>query len=111
MVWSLFLLVLKTYLIDPWHPEINCEHCAHPGMIWYCRVLVVMLGLLWFIESMVVIAMGACWMCAWRHRRVFRPAINLAFLLPALTVGIWGQGLTDGVGAGAERCFEIRTHS
>ena len=96
MVWSLFLLGMKTFLIDPWYPEINCEHCAHPGLIWYCRVLVVMLGLLWFIESMVVIAMGVSWICAWHHRRVFRPAINLAFLLPALTVGIWGQALPMG---------------
>jgi hypothetical protein len=62
-------------------------------MIWFCRVLVVLLGLIWFVESIVVAAMGVCWFGAWAHPRVYKPAINLGFLLPALTVGIWGQAL------------------
>ncbi len=91
--YSFFLIVLKAFYIDVYHPEINCESCQHPGLIWYCRVQVILLGLLWFVESGVVIAMGCCWSAASLHPRVNRPAINVAFLLPALAVGIWGQAL------------------
>ena len=92
-VWAAVLMIVKAWWIDPMFPEINCDNCAHPGLIWFCRVLVVLLGLIWFVESIVVIAMGACWFSAWAHPRVYKPAINLAFLLPALAVGIWGQAL------------------
>ena len=92
-LWSAFLIGVKAWYIDPFYPEINCDHCAHPGMIWFCRVLVVLLGLIWLVESLVVIAMGICWFGAWTHPRVYKPAINLGFLLPSLTVGIWGQAL------------------
>lgn len=92
-LWSAFLLVVKAWWIDPMYPANHCAHCAHPGMIWFCRVLVVLLGLIWFVESIVVAAMGVCWFGAWAHPRVYKPAINLGFLLPALTVGIWGQAL------------------
>ena len=92
-LWSAFLIAVKAWWIDPLFPETNCDHCAHPGMIWFCRVLIVLLGLIWLVESIVVIAMGVCWFGAWAHPRVYKPAINLGFLLPALTVGIWGQAL------------------
>lgn len=92
-LWSAILLVVKAWWIDPLYPETNCAHCAHPGMIWFCRVLVVLLGLIWFVESILVAAMGVCWFGAYAHPRVYKPAINLGFLLPALTVGIWGQAL------------------
>ncbi len=91
--YSFFLIVVKAFYIDVYHPEINCETCLHPGLIWYCRVQIILLGLLWFAESGVVIAMGCCWAAASMHPRVNRPAINVAFLLPALAVGIWGQAL------------------
>jgi hypothetical protein len=92
-VWSALLIVAKSWWIDPLYPANHCAHCAHPGMIWFCRVLVVLLGLIWFVESVVVAAMGVCWLGARTHRRVFKPAINLGFLIPALTIGIWGQAL------------------
>jgi len=69
------------------------EGAKFPGLIWYCRVLVVLLGLLWFAETLVVIAMAGCWAMAMFHPRANRSALNVAFLLPALTVGIWGQCL------------------
>ncbi len=92
-VWSSILIVAKAWVIDPICPELSCENCAHPGMIWFCRVLVILLGLIWFVESIVVAAMGVCWFGALAHPRVYKPAINLGFLLPALTVGIWGQAI------------------
>lgn len=92
-VWAVLLMIVKALWIDHAFPEINCLDCAHPGLVWFGRVFVVLLGLMWFAESAVVIAMGVCWFCAWAHRRTYRPAINLGFLLPALAVGIWGQAL------------------
>jgi len=91
--YSFFLIVAKAFYIDVYLPEVNCPSCQHPGLIWYCRVQVILLGLLWFAESGIVIAMGCCWAAASLHPRVNRPAINVAFMLPALAVGIWGQAL------------------
>jgi hypothetical protein len=91
--YSILLIGVKALLIDRFFPEINCPNCQHPGLIWYCRVQIILLGLLWFVESGIVIAMGVCWAIACLHARVFRPAIHVAFLLPALAVGIWGQAL------------------
>ena len=85
------LMAIRHLTID-WHMTVD-EYCgaAHPGLIWYCRVLVVLLGLLWFVETLVVIAMGFCWALAMLHPKANRAALNVAFLLPALVVGIWGQ--------------------
>ena len=91
--YSVMLVGIKVFYIDVYYPEVNCSTCSHPGLIWYCRVDVILLGLLWFVESGIVIAMGACWFVACFHPRVFKPAIHVAFLLPALAVGIWGQAL------------------
>ena len=92
-LYAFFLVAVKAFYIDVYYPEVNCASCQHPGLIWYCRVQIILLGLLWFVESGIVIAMGGCWAAASLHPRVNRPAINLAFLLPALAVGIWGQAL------------------
>lgn len=91
--YSMALIIVKACFIDRYYPEINCVSCQHPGLIWYCRVDIILLGLLWFVESGIVIAMAVCWAIACFHPRVFRPAIHVAFLLPALAVGIWGQML------------------
>ena len=85
------LMAIKHVTID-WHSTVaQYAGAVHPGLIWYCRVLVVLLGLLWFVETLVVIAMGGLWGAARFHPRANRAALNVAFLLPALTVGIWGQ--------------------
>lgn len=92
-MYSMLMIGMKAFYIDVYYPEMNCESCHHPGLIWYCRVQIILLGLLWFAESGIVIAMGGCWAAAYLHPRANRPAINVAFLLPALAVGIWGQAL------------------
>ena len=85
------LMAIKHVMID-WHSTVaQYAGAVHPGLIWYCRVLVVLLGLLWFVETMVVFAMAGCWLTAQFHPRANRAALHVAFLLPALTVGIWGQ--------------------
>lgn len=64
---------------------------VRPGLIWYCRVLVVLLGMLWLIEMAVLAAMAICWLWALRDPRNFRPALHVAVLLPAFAVGTWGH--------------------
>jgi hypothetical protein len=51
------------------------------------------LGLLWFIEIQVILAMAVCWCWSLKHPRAYRPALHVALLVPALAVGIWGQVL------------------
>jgi len=85
------LMAIKHMLVD-WHSTIvQYSGAVHPGLIWYCRVLFVLLGLLWFIETLVVLGMFGCWLGALFHPRADRRALHVAFLLPALAVGIWGQ--------------------
>ena len=85
------LMIIKHFTID-WHSTVaQYSEAVHPGLIWYCRVLVVLLGLLWFVETLVVIAMFLCWLVAQFHPQANRRALNVAFLIPALIVGIWGQ--------------------
>ena len=87
------LMFLKSFYIDPYHSELIHECPIHPGLLWYCRVLLVLLGLLWFIEIQVLIAMALCWFVSLTHPKAYRPALHVAFLLPALAVGLWGQAL------------------
>lgn len=87
------LMFLKSLWLDGLYPESAHECPIHPGLLWYCRVLLVLLGLLWFIEIQVMLAMACCWAWGLRHPRAHRPALHVAFLVPALAVGIWGQVL------------------
>lgn len=86
------LMLLKALMLDNLFPDAAADG-VRPGLIWYCRVLVLLLGSLWFTEIVVLIGIGACWMRAMIEGRAHRPALHLAFLLPALSVGIWGQVL------------------
>ena len=65
----------------------------HPGLLWYCRILLILLGMLWFIEILVMLAMGVCWAFAVRHKKTYKPALHVAVLLPALAIGIWAQAI------------------
>ena len=87
------LMMIKAVWLDVAFPNTAFEGEIRPGLIWYCRVLVVFLGMLWFTEILVVIGMGICWCGALMNPKVHRPALHIAFLLPALSVGIWGQML------------------
>lgn len=85
------LMFLKSLWLDYQYPVLADQCPVHPGLLWYCRVLLVLLGLLWFIEIQVMLAMAVCWGWGMIHPRVHRPALHVAFLVPALAVGIWGQ--------------------
>ena len=87
------LLLLRAYYLDIHFAHVFHECPDHPGLLWYCRTLLVLLGMLWFIEIQVIVAMAICWFVALGHPRSYRPALHVAFLLPALAVGIWGQAL------------------
>lgn len=85
------VMLVRLLWLDQNYPVIahTCE--VHPGVMWYCRVLVVLLGLLWFVEIQVIAAMAVCWLLAANNRKNNKRALTLAFLLPALAVGFWGQ--------------------
>ena len=85
------LMVVKATWMDGVYPEAAFNGEIRPGVIWYCRVLVMLLGFLWFTEILLMLAMGVCWLGSLMHPRAHRPALHIAFLLPALSVGIWGQ--------------------
>ena len=85
------LMFIKPTFLEPAMPELAFS--VRPGLIWFCRILVVLLGFLWFVEMLVLGAMAACWLIATMNRRLYRPALHVSILLPALTVGIWGLGL------------------
>ena len=87
------ITLIRWLWLDDMYPEIahTCE--VHPGVMWYCHVLVVLLGFLWFVEIQVITAMAVCGLLANFNRKNHRPALIIAFLLPALAVGIWGQAI------------------
>lgn len=87
------LLAIKAFWINPRNPALEFDGSLRPGLIWYCRVLVVLLGSLWFCEIVVTLMMAVCWLGAIMRPDAQRRALHVAFLLPALTVGIWGQVL------------------
>lgn len=87
------LMAIKHVSVDWFLEAGQYTEATLPGLVWYCRVLVILLGLLWFVETLVVIAMAFCWAAARFHPEAYCPALNVAFLLPALVVGIWGQAM------------------
>lgn len=84
------LILVKIFYIDHQIPELTQNGAARPGLIWYCRVLINILALLWLVEMLVIIGMGLCWLGASFGPRCYRTSLNVAFLLPALVVGFWG---------------------
>jgi hypothetical protein len=85
------LMIVKTIWIDPTFPAARFTGEIKPGLIWYCRVLVLLLGLLWFTEIIVLASMAGCWLGALFHPQSHWPSLHVGLLLPALSVGIWGQ--------------------
>lgn len=63
------------------------------SLIGHCRVLVVLLGWLWFCEILVMLAMAVCWLMAIMRPNANRRALHIALLLPLLSVGVWGQAI------------------
>ncbi|MEZ6093030.1 MAG: hypothetical protein R3C03_02160 [Pirellulaceae bacterium] len=84
------LMLVKTLYIDTHYPEMAFTDSVRPGLIWYCRVLVMMLALFWITQMFFVVALGICWGIAIVAPTSNRTALHVAFLLPALSVGFWG---------------------
>ncbi len=85
------IMFIKPMILELFYPELVLS--VRPGLIWYCRVLVVLLGSLWFVEMAVLLGMAGCWLLAMSQRGAYRPALHVAILIPALAVGIWGQAM------------------
>ncbi len=63
------------------------------GLLWYCQLQICFLAVFWSIQICLLACMGVCWCGATLDRRVHRPAINVAMLLPALSIGMWSFAL------------------
>lgn len=85
------LMLARMFWLDGAYLDAEIDQQIIPGLLWYCRVLVLMLGSLWFIEMVVLVGLGLCWFAALTHPKAWRPGLHLGFLLPALSVGIWSQ--------------------
>lgn len=92
-VYMLGLVLVKIFWLDSRLPGLLATDQIKPGLIWYCDVLVMFLGLLWLAEMLIVMAMGICWITAVIRPGVHRPGLHVAFLLPAMAVGFWGFAL------------------
>lgn len=84
------LMFVKTILLDAWMPGLAFTESVRPGLLWYCKILVWMLGLLWLGQMLVVMAMGVAWLAAQFRPAASRRALHAAFLLPAMIIGFWG---------------------
>lgn len=85
------LMICKAMFLDQWFPEQANYSMIYPGLIAYCRILVVLLGLLWTVEMGVLLLMAVYWLLASLDSRVDRTAVHTAFLLPAASIGFWSQ--------------------
>jgi hypothetical protein len=84
------LAVIKMLWLDNRLPHLMTTNQIKPGLIWYCDVLVMFLGLLWLVEMIVLMAMSFAWLVANTSPGAQRRALHVAFLLPAMAVGFWG---------------------
>lgn len=84
MVTSLFLNGLMLYSV--------CAHINLP-LVGYCAVMVTMLGAQWITLVIALLVMTGFWIAAVSQPKAYRPALNVALLLPAATVGIWGLAI------------------
>ncbi len=81
MISSLFLNGLMLYCLG--------SHRDMP-LAGYCSVMVTMLGTQWILLVVVMLVMTLFWGFALLQKGIYRPALHVAFILPAITVGIWG---------------------
>lgn len=84
------VVFLKGLVIDPALPELAFTGSVRPGLVWYCRILVWMLGLLWLVQMLVVIAMGVAWLAGVFRAAASRRSLHVAVLVPSLVIGFWG---------------------
>ncbi len=66
-------------------PLIKSLYCH-----FYCRAMVTLLGTLWLSLVVILIGLFICRLLTMLDRRTFGQAANVALLLPAISIGIWG---------------------
>ena len=84
------LMVVKSLWLNGLVPEMVVASEIRPGLIWYCRVLVWMLALLWLAEMFVVLAMACAWIAGLNRPAAGRRSMHTAFLIPTMIIGFWG---------------------
>ncbi len=64
----------------------------NPFPLWdYGNVMITLLGAQWMLLVVTLLAMTTVWVIAVLNTDNHRPALHVAFIVPALAVGIWGQ--------------------
>ncbi|MFN6207413.1 MAG: hypothetical protein ACK49R_13325 [Planctomycetota bacterium] len=89
-IFMLGLALCKMFWLDHRLPNLMATNQIKPGLIWYCDVLVMFLGLLWLVEMIVLMGMSFAWLTANLSPGSQRRSLHVAFLLPAMAVGFWG---------------------
>ena len=87
------LIVVENLVFHSSFSHATHSSDALSGLLWYCRVLVTMLGGLWVVETCMIVAAAVCWMVACINPKNYRPALHIAFLIPAAVLGFWGLAL------------------
>ena len=76
------LMMIKTMWIDVAFPTTRFDGELQQGLIWYCRVLVLLLGFLWFAEILVLTAMACCWFARCFTRKCIGHPFTWGFCCP-----------------------------
>ena len=87
------LVLARSFLIPATFMGSTEADCPSSGLLWYGQTLVVLMGLLWCVLMLVVLAMAACWLAAQLHPKAYRRGLNVAMMLPVMVIGLWGQVL------------------
>lgn len=87
------LVLVKLFVMDPLYPQVVDGGAVRPGLLWFCRVLVILLGSFWLLEMTLLVGMAACWFFACARPGAHRAPLHASFLLPAVSLGFWGFAL------------------
>lgn len=87
------LVLVKLFVMDALYPHVVESGAVRPGLLWFCRVLVILLGSFWLLEMSLLVAMAVFWFFACARPGAHRAPLHASFLLPAVSLGFWGFAL------------------
>lgn len=88
--WSLMVASVGMAVAWGYHRGTNV-----PGelnvVMWHTMILLEVLGLVWLLQTTMVLLMFLFWAVARFNRRNHPPGLDVALLVTVMTVGLWGQ--------------------
>jgi len=78
-----FLGIDHNHMHEETHSELAC------GLFFYCRILVVLLGMQYVWLSCTMVLLAVSWIMALLHPKTNRQGLHVGFLVPTLLVGVW----------------------